>query len=48
MNEYSYTRNAEDSLTALGYAAQDISGDPRLKHGLEKAKRQIVKGDIFE
>jgi len=46
--EYGYTMDDEDALTALGYTAQDISGDPRLMHGLEKAKQQIVMGDAFE
>lgn len=44
-HEYGYTMDAEDALIALGYTEQDISCDPRLKHGFEKAKRQIVTGD---
>jgi len=43
--EYGYTMDDVDALTALGYTEQDISSDPRLKHGLEKAKKQIVMGD---
>jgi len=46
--EYGYTMDAEDALAALGYTTHDISSDPRLKHGLEKAEQQIVSGDAFE
>lgn len=42
-HEYGYTRDTEDALTVLGYTAQDVLSDPRLKHGIEKAVAQIVK-----
>lgn len=44
-HEYGYTRDTEDALTVLGYTAQDVLGDPRLKHGIEKAVTQIVKSE---
>lgn len=42
-HEYGYTRDTEDALTVLGYTAQDVLSNPRLKRGIEKAVTQIVK-----
>ena len=40
-HEYSYTRDTEDTLNALGYTAEEVLGDPQLKRGLEKAVAEI-------
>ena len=42
-HEYSYTRDTEDTLDALGYTAEEILGDPCLKRGIEKAVTEICK-----
>lgn len=39
-HEYGYTRDTED---ALGYTAEEVVSDPRLKHGIEKAVTEIVR-----
>ena len=44
-HEYGYTRDTEDALTILGYTIQDVLGDPRLKHGIEKAEAKIIKSE---
>ena len=40
-HEYGYTRDTEDTLDALGYTAEEILGDSRLKRGIEKAVTEI-------
>lgn len=40
-HEYGYTRDTEDTLDALGYTAEEVLGDPRLKRGIEKAVTKI-------
>ena len=40
-HEYGYTRDADDTLDALGYTAEEVLGDPRLKRGIEKAITEI-------
>lgn len=42
-HEYSYTRDTEDTLDALGYTAAEVLGDPRLKRGIEKAITEICR-----
>ena len=42
-HEYGYTMDMEDTLDALGYTADEIFGDPRLKRGIEKAVMEICK-----
>lgn len=42
-HEYGYTRDTEDTLDALGYTAEQVLGDPRLKRGIEKAVTEICK-----
>ena len=42
-HEYGYTRDTEDTLDALGYTAEEVLGDPRLKRGIEKAVTEICK-----
>lgn len=44
-HEYGYTGAYGDTLESLGYTMADIEADPRLKHGLEKAAKQIRKED---
>ena len=47
-HEYGYTRDTEDTLDALGYTADEVLGDPRLKRGIEKAATEICnRGDEF-
>lgn len=40
-HEFGYTQDPEDTLTALGYTADEVQRDPRLKRGLEKAMKKI-------
>ena len=42
-HEYGCTRDTEDTLCALGYTADEILGNPRLKRGIEKAITEICK-----
>lgn len=42
-HEYSYTMDLSDTLDALGYTAEDINADERLRHGLERACAEILK-----
>lgn len=42
-HEYSYTGDTEDTLDALGYTANEVLGDPRLKRGIEKAVTVISR-----
>ena len=42
-HEYGYTRDTEDTLDALGYTAEEVLGDPRLKRGIEKAVTEICR-----
>lgn len=40
-HEYGYTRCYEDTLEALGFTWEQVTGDDRLLHGLEKASKQF-------
>lgn len=40
-HEYGYTMDTEDTLDALGYTADEVLADPRLKRGIEKAVTEI-------
>lgn len=42
-HEYGYTGDTEDTLDALGYTADEVLADPRLKRGIEKAVTEIVR-----
>ena len=42
-HEYGYTQDTEDALDALGYTAEEVLGDPRLKRGIEKAAAEILR-----
>lgn len=42
---YGYTRDTEDTLYALGYTADEVLGNPRLKRGIEKAVTEICGRD---
>lgn len=42
-HEYGYTGDFEDTLDALDYTWEQIEADTRLKHGLEKAAKNIMK-----
>ena len=44
-HEYGYTRDTEETLDALGYTANQVLGNPRLKRGIEKAVTEICKRD---
>ena len=44
-HEYGYTMDTEDTLDALGYTADEILGNPRLKRGIEKAVTEICGRD---
>ena len=41
--EYGYTGDTEEALDALGYTADEVLGDPRLKRGIEKAVTVISR-----
>lgn len=45
-HEYGYTGDTEDTLDALGYTEEDIKADPRLSHGLEKARLEILEAAL--
>lgn len=42
-HEYGYTRDTEDTLDALGYTAEQVLNDLRLKRGIEKAVTEICR-----
>lgn len=42
-HEYGYTMDTEDALDALGYTADEVLADPRLKRGIEKAVTEICR-----
>lgn len=42
-HEFGYTWDTEDTLDALGYTAEQVLGDPKLKRGIEKAATEIYK-----
>lgn len=42
-HEFGYTMDTEEALDALGYTAEEVLGDPRLKRGVEKAVTEICK-----
>ena len=42
-HEYGYTGDTEEALDALGYTADEVLGDPRLKRGIEKAVTVISR-----
>jgi len=42
-HEFGYTMDTEDTLDALGYTAEQVLTDPRLKRGIEKAVTEICK-----
>lgn len=44
-HEYGYTMDRSDTLDALGYTADEVLGDPRLKRGIEKAVTEICRRD---
>ena len=44
-HEYGYTMDTEETLDALGYTADEVLGDPRLKRGIEKAVTEIRERD---
>ena len=42
-HEYGYTRDTKDTLEALGYTAEEVTGNPKLKRSLEKAIAEICR-----
>lgn len=42
-HEFGYTRDTGSTLDALGLDFDDVNADPRLKHGLEKACKEIIQ-----
>lgn len=42
-HEFGYTGDTSDALEALGYTAEQVLGDPKLKRGIEKAVTEICK-----
>ena len=41
--EYGCTMDLSETLDALGYTPEDIQADPRLSHGLERARLVILE-----
>ena len=44
-HEYGYTMDTEETLDTLGYTADEVLADPRLKRGIEKAVTEICGRD---
>ena len=42
-HEYGYTMDTEETLDTLGYTADEVLADPRLKRGIEKAVTEICR-----
>ena len=40
--EYGCTMDLSETLDALGYTPEDIQADPRLSHGLERARLEVL------
>ena len=40
-HEFGYTMDTEETLDVLGYTAEEVLNDPRLKRGIEKAVTEI-------
>lgn len=40
---YASRRKVEDTLEALGYTSQEVSGDEHMHHGLMKAAKYVLK-----
>ena len=41
-HEYGYTRDAEETLDALGYTFEQLEADKRLAYGLKKTQKRIM------
>ena len=41
-HEYGYTLDLDETLDTLDYTPEDIQADPRLSHGLERARLEIL------
>jgi len=42
-HEFGYTGDTSDALEVLGYTAEQVVGDPKLKRGIEKAATEIFR-----
>lgn len=42
-HEFGYTGDFSEALEALGYTVEQVVGNPKLKHGLEKAASEIYR-----
>lgn len=42
-HEYGYTGDDEDAIHACGFAIREVYGNPVLYHGLELAKKEIMR-----
>ncbi len=42
-HEFGYTGDTSDAMEALGYTAEQVAGDPKLKRGIEKAVTEIYR-----
>lgn len=42
-HEFGYTGDTSDALESLGYTAEQVVGDPKLKRGIEKAVTEIYR-----
>ena len=40
-HEFGYTMDTEETLDVLGYTAEEVLNDPRLKRGIEEAVKEI-------
>lgn len=41
-HEFGYTMDAEDALDAVGLTWDEVQGDSRLKHGFDRATRELL------
>ena len=42
-HEFGYTRDTESTLDALDITIEDINADPRLQHGFDKARKEVIQ-----
>lgn len=40
-HEFGYTEDTREALDGLGFTAEEVAGNPRLKRGIEKASKKI-------
>ena len=46
-HEYTYTMETGEAVNACGFTRRQVEGEPRLKHGLETACKQLREAEGF-